>query len=139
MVRQSKLHRFKTFSSHSSLCQKGFKYSHRSYYFDNYKQADAFYEKVVKIDNIYLNDNNRVFYAPKIDCLTQTNGLKKSLHFVYHLYSIKQTELNPCSKTENLLVKKNNTISNIKNNDKLHEEIPLDTESYLRFRTGWPK
>ena len=133
------MHRFEIFSSHSSLCQKGFTYSHRSYYFDNYKQADAFYEKVMQIDNTHLNDKNRIFYAPKIDCLTQTNGLKKSLHFVYHPCSIKQTELNPCSKTENLLVKKNNTMTNIKNNHMLHEEIPLDTESYLRFRTGLSK
>ena len=93
----------------------------------------------MQIDNTHLNDKNRVFYAPKIDCLTQTNGLKKSLHFVYHPCSIKQTELNPCSKTENLLVKRNNTIKNINYNDKLQEEISLNSESYLRFRTGWLK
>ena len=128
--------RFEIFSFYSSLYQKGFKYSHRSYYFDNYKQADAFYAKVMETENDYFDEQNSTFFAPRIDCFTQTNGLKKSIHFVYHPCPIKQTELDPCSKTENLLSKKIKTIKNIESIS-LHKEIQLESESYLRFRTGW--
>lgn len=131
------MRRFEIFNFHSSLYQKGFKYFHRSYYFENYKQGDAFYEKVMEFENKYFNYQNRSYYAPKLDCLTQTNGLKKSIHFVYHPCPIKQTDLDPCSKTENLLARNNRTMKNIENINS-HEEIPLENESYLRFRTGWP-
>ena len=108
---------------------------HRSYHFENYQQADAFYDRVMEIGKTYFNDKNREFYAPIIDCIVQTNGLKKSLHFVYHFCALKQSELNHCSMSDKLLAKKNKTLDDIKDvNSQL--EKPLKSESYLRFRTG---
>ena len=108
---------------------------HRSYHFENYQQADAFYDRVMEIEKTYFNDKNREFYAPIIDCIVQTNGLKKSLHFVYHFCALKQSELNNCSMSDKLLAKKNKTLDDIKDvNSQL--EKPLKSESYLRFRTG---
>ena len=89
----------------------------------------------MEIENDYFDEQNSAFFAPRIDCFTQTNGLKKSIHFVYHSCPIKQTELDHCSKTENLNAKKNKTIKNIESISS-HNEIPLESESYLRFRTG---
>ena len=138
MALQSNLPIWKWFWSHtirfpptcSSHHKKGFKYFHKSYYFENYKQADAFYERVLKMDQNYFNDVNRQFYAPKIDCIVQTNGIKKSIHFVYQFYPIKQYELELCSITEKLLAKQNDTLKNIK---EMNLRKLLTSESYLRF------
>ena len=90
----------------------------------------------MEIDQNYFNDENRQFYAPKIDCIFQTNGIKKSIHFVYQYYPIKQSELDLCSITEKLLAKKIYTLKNIKD---MNMDQGLVSKSYLRFRTVWLK
>ena len=90
----------------------------------------------MEIDQKYFNDENREFYAPKIDCIVQTNGIKKSIHFVYQFYPIKQSGLELCSMSEKLLSKKNDTLKNIEN---MNLEKSMPSESYLRFRAVWMK
>ena len=90
----------------------------------------------MEIDQKYFNDENRKFYAPKIDCIVQTNGIKKSIHFVYQFYPIKQYELDLCLISEKLLAKRNDTLKNVKD---MNLEKLLASESYLRFRTVWIK
>ena len=76
------------------LIKKGQQYSHDSYYFDSYQQADQFIEEVKSIDCEYFSGENRELYAPKHDIITQTYGMKKSVHLIYPVFTLKQSELN---------------------------------------------
>ena len=88
------------------LKQDGFKYSHDSYYFDVYQKADKFIEEVKNIENDILIEENYHLYARKLDILTQSYAMKKSVHIIYPFFPIRQSELDQASKFDKSLLTK---------------------------------
>ena len=94
------------FQINSELKQDGFKYSHDSYYFDCYQQADNFIEEVQFIDKKYFDCENRNLYARKKDIITQMYAMKKSVHIIYPFFHVRQSELDQSSRFDKSLLKK---------------------------------
>ena len=91
---------------YSELKQDGFKYSHDSYYFDCYQQADKFIEEVQFIDEKYFGCESHNLYARKKDIITQIYAMKKSVHIIYTFFPIRQSELDQCSRFDKSLLRK---------------------------------
>ena len=116
-----------------SFIWHGFKYSHDSYFFQTFHQAESFMQKAVNFDSKYLCDRDTVF-TRKRDIVIQTYGMKMSIHFIYPLFSLKQSEMNPSSKLDRL------SANNFKRISEQLTKISVKTghepvgDQHLRFR-----
>ena len=83
-----------------SFIWHGFKYSHDSYFFQTFHQAESFMKKVASFDSKYLCDT---VFTRKRDIVIQTYGMKMSIYYIYPLFPLKQSEMNSSLKSDRFL------------------------------------
>ena len=113
--------------------KNGFKYIHNSYYFENYHQAAGFLKDVKNIDEQLLDSKNTDLFVPKHDVLIQCHGIRSSVHFIYPLLSMKQSDFDQESKFEKFKVRKSEFEKKL---SMIRSELknPLAKNDFIRVR-----
>ena len=88
----------------------------------------------MKIDSNILDGKNQNLYAQKRDIIIQTNGMKKSVHFIYPFYPLKQSELDQISKFDKSLTRNSTNVITDLTRANSENKCPLFGGSHLRFR-----
>ena len=88
----------------------------------------------MKIDSNIIDGKNQNLYAQKRDIIIQTNGMKKSVHFIYPFHPLKQSELDQISKFDKSLTRSSIIVSMDMARANSEFKFPLFGDSHLRFR-----